>query len=490
MEAEASRKGNSIVTEQAPHRVRHFTEYLWAHSDDLGMLMLAGLALVIIWGVSRVEYFPHRGFHIVAREAISGDAPHYLIIVNSLLFDHSFEVQNAYDRVANGGLDAGARFRHGLPDHHTILVNRRTGHQTLWKFYLAGNTMRNPLPEFRAGPDVYEVPAHPVAFPALMAILLMPFHPPPDHVESDVGLLLVLIGWAGTLATYLMARRGGFGRGPALIAAGILLLASPWLAYSRDYFTETTIGLCLALAIWAWTDDRPIVAALFAAGAMLIKPPFALVGAGFVIEALREWRLRDAVKMALTLGVFGLALCGFNYWLAGTPVIAGAVAWQPALNLEALRDTLIHPEHGLVVFAPWTVFAVFPIGIAFDRFDAGSAMLRRMAWPLILFLVLLSITNFGPGYCYGPRYWVPFLPWLAVATVQALRFAGLRGRIVCALLILIGVAIAIPGTLQLPQMYSKPPSAAWQAIDHLAGLDYRWRRAMVLRGLERPPVSF
>ncbi len=425
-------------------------------------VLAAGLALLFIWGITQVEYDHHRGFQIVAREAISGDGPHYLIIVNSILFDHSLEVQHAYARAAEGGFDAGKRFRHGLPDHHTIVVNRRTGHHAPWGFPVAGwAAIRNPNNEFRPSPDVYEVPAHPVAFPALLALAIAPFHPAPAQVEPEVGLVLALIGWIGIVATYLMARRGGFRRTPALVAAGVLLLASPWLPYCKDYFAETTIGVCLALALLAWNDDRPIIAALLAAAAAIIKPSFAVVGAGFLIETIRERRWRDTIAMAVTLAVSAAALMGFNYWLAGTPVIAGVGEWQIAHYLDSFEVTMFHPEHGLVIFAPWTILAAFAIAHAYDRFEMDSAMLRRMAWPLILYLVLMAMTRFGPGYCYGPRYWVPFLPWLAVAAVQMLRTARRRTMVAGIVLIALGMAIAIPGTLQLPQMYSKSISDAW-----------------------------
>ena len=132
---------------------------------DIGLLLLAALALIFIWNVTEIEYTPGYGFQIVPRQAYSGDGPHYLIIINSLLFAHSLEVAGAYDRALHGGLAAGADRR--LPDHHTILVNRRTGDHALWMYSIAGVVIRNPKREFRPGPDVYEVPAHPIAFPAL-----------------------------------------------------------------------------------------------------------------------------------------------------------------------------------------------------------------------------------------------------------------------------------------------------------------------------------
>lgn len=440
--------------------------YLWS---DPALVILAGLALLLIWGVTRVELAPGSNLKIITPSAVSGDEPHYLIVVTSILFDHDLELQDDYERVRGGGLEAGRRWRGGLPDHHTIVVNRRTGHHANWMSSMGGVEIgrpfgiHNPLPEFAPSPDVYEVPAHPVAFPALLALVLAPFHPSINNVEPDVGFVLVLIAWAGTQATYLMARRGGLSRGLAILAAAVLLLASPWLPYCREYYPETTIGLTLALAMWAWSDDRPGLASFFAAGAAILKPSFAVVGAGFVIEAMLERRVRDAIRMAVILSICAVVLCAFNYWLAGTPLISGSEAWTSP-DLRQLPETLLDPSHGLFPFAPWTVFGVFAIAHAFDHFDAETAMLRRMAMPIVLYLILLVMAGFGPGFCYGPRFWVAFLPWLAVATMQAMRIAKRKGRIACALLIGLAMAIAIPAALRLPQLYSTPAWAAWQGL--------------------------
>jgi hypothetical protein len=93
------------------------------------------------------------------RTWVSGDEPHYLLVLNSILFDHDLELQEDYER-AKLGPDAGEI---PLPDHHTIIVNRRTGEQSTW-FENHWN------PELAPGPDVYEASAHPVAYPALLAV--------------------------------------------------------------------------------------------------------------------------------------------------------------------------------------------------------------------------------------------------------------------------------------------------------------------------------
>src|SRR5262249_13951643 len=137
--------------------------------------------------------------------------------------------------------------------HHTILVNRRTGGHQLWLDICWRLCLAIPLTnrEFAASADVYEVPAHPVAFPALVAALIAPLRPTPEEVESDVALVMVMFCWLGVVAPYALARRAGFSRGFASLAAVVLACASPWLPYSRSYYAEPVIGVALALALLA-----------------------------------------------------------------------------------------------------------------------------------------------------------------------------------------------------------------------------------------------
>ena len=221
------------------------------------------------------------------------------------------------------------------------------------------------------------------------------------------------------MVTFLIGRKVGMTQGTALGAALLLGLGSPWFAYARSYYSEPAIGLALALALYAFEADRLVLAALAVGAALWLKPPFALVGVGFVLELSWERRLRDAIVMSLVVGACGLALMSFNYWLARTFVISGAFGLLVAIDFHSLYDTLFEPSHGLLIFAPWAVLALFPLGHALCREPSHSSLLRRMALPIALYLVLLVIDQLGPGFCYGPRYWIPFMPWLAIAAVES-----------------------------------------------------------------------
>jgi len=419
------------------------------------------LLLVVFWAVTRVELLPDGRFEITSPHVIAGDEPHYLMVLNSILFDHDLELQDDYDRAAVG-LDAGGI---PLPDHHTILINRRLGKHGTW----ADNHWD---PDLSPGPDVYEVSSHPMAYPALLAVFLFPFHPKMEDVQRDASLVMVLISWLGAIVTFLLARKVGMGRGDALFATALLALASPWLAYARSFFVEPVIGLTAAVALWALEGERPLLAGGAAAAAAIFKPPFALIGGGFAIDRIQRKLWRDLIELVSVLSVCALALVAFNYWLARTPIISGNVSGALSLHsntakdFSPLRNSFIGGAHGLIIWAPWTIFAIFSIGLALFSVNRSPGFLHEMSLPIAMQVVIVTASNFGSGACYGPRYWVPYLPWMAVAAVHFFRSTGRIWKVALLLLVAVSIPISIAGALRYPQMFSRPPWFLW----HVQGL--------------------
>jgi hypothetical protein len=423
-----------------------------------GVIALFGILLFIFLILTRIEWHPGAGFSIVQPAVTMSDEPQYLLVINSLLFDHDLEVQDDYARVAEGGLEAGVHFRGSGIDHHSILVNRRTG-RSAYTSIDAPNPAPPCDPAFSPPQDTYEVSAHPPAFPALIALAIAPLRPDLARVEGDAALVLALIAWLGALATYMAGRQLGMTRGKAMLATMLLVGASPWLPYSRSFFSESATGLALILAVWAYNADRMILAGFGAASAAVLKPPFAIVGLGFIVNELLEGRRRNAVNLLVVLASSGLLLVGFNYWLAKMLILSGNAGFTP-FGFNHLYDTFLDPVHGLFYFAPWTLFVFLAIPFALRPHASGLKLVRQLVLPLIIYIALMSCT--GPGLCYGPRYWVPFLPWFALATVQIVERARRPAVLACAVLVLLSALIAIPGGLRYPEMFSKLPWAAWK----------------------------
>ncbi|HUO05298.1 MAG TPA: hypothetical protein VMU16_08890 [Candidatus Binataceae bacterium] len=398
-----------------------------------------------MWTASRVELVPGPDFRIAELAAVSGDEPTYVENTTNILFHHRL----SWEYTGGGG------------HPHEILVNRRTGRAAL-------RFLKDPR-FITPSPDIYAVSAHPPAFPLLMAACLAPFHlsgasQDTDRFYLDAYFVMMSISWLGALVTYFIGRRIGMERGFALLTT-LVLLSSPWLVYSKSYYSEPAIGLSLALALWALESRRPMLAGLAAGAAMAFKPSFVIAGAGLVLERLwaRSWR--DAIEMAAVLGACGIALLSFNFWLARTLLIVGSTVSVGAGNMDSfspkgsnpLYQTMLGPGVGLLNYAPWVIFSLLALGIVLFK---RSSPLRRIAFPMALYVVLLAFFNNGPSICYGPRYWVPMLPWLAIASVEGIRSMRWHSPIRYALgagylaAVIFGAAIAIPATLRYPQMFT------------------------------------
>jgi len=240
-----------------------------------------------------------------------------------------------------------------------------------------------------------------------------------------------------------------------MLAALLLACASPWLAYSRAYFRETTIGLAMVLAMCALAADRPIWSGLGAACIAVLKPAMAFIGACFAFDQFRDGRRRDAIKTAMVLVVPALAYLVASLLLQHTVVKSGL---RQLLSPRHRFDPLLDPQHGIVTFVPWALIGLIgsfraSLSLSSDR------LLRYMALPLAFNLVVSS--GVPSGYCFGPRYWVPFLPWLAVGTIRSIQQAGIATRLVFVLMVLVSVSIAIPSALCYPKIFDKTPIEVW-----------------------------
>jgi hypothetical protein len=417
------------------------------------------VALLFLYlAIPRLQWTPARGLEVVRPSVLSGDEPHYMLVVNSILFDHDLRLEDDYRRVHEGGAQAGLAFRGNELDHHTILVDKRTGAHGLWqevynwRVHVRCNWPCVPFlkvqPGFDPGPDVIEVPAHPVGFPALLALLIAPFRPTLQNSESLAFTALAFLAWLAVLATYFAARRSGLTPNEALLAALLAGIASPLLAYARSMFAEGAAALALALAYWALVAERPALAGAACAAAAVMKPPYGLIALAWAALRWRQGRKREAFRILAAAAAGGTALVIFNYALARTPAISGTIGFLPAQGPEAIGVHFFSNAHGLFAFVPWAAAAMFAL----------PAEMAIGALPVVLLFVSADL---GPvGFCYGPRYFVPFIPWLAIATVPVWKRARPALRVGLAVLAVLSALIAVGGALRYREMWDRPSIAA------------------------------
>jgi hypothetical protein len=436
---------------------------------------IAAIVLVIVcyFVVGLVDYWPpestrwpKKGWLVEKPEATSGDEPHYVVIFNSILFDHDVRVDPDYVRIKAGGYEAGAFWKGHDFGGHSILVDPRTG-----KHALCMNPCEQKEADLVGAPldQLVQYPAHPIGYPAVMALIAMPFQPARENAECAMGIIMILIAAAGVVFTYAVARKSGMGPKPAIAAAALLGVASSWLPYVKSYFAETSIGLLLVLGLFALRSGRALVAGLLVGVAMIMKQPSALFAAVWIVERWFAGRRRDAVWLTVGMVVCGLSLVTFNITFLKSFTTTGNLPFAWANGLSSLYDTLLHKTQGVLLYVPWVVLALLwgVIGSrpgAPEREGLVSVEARRqMIIPILLTIATVASVAWGPGFCYGPRYWVPLFPMMAILAVDFALAGGPWRRIVLGVAAAYAMAIAVPASFQYHRLFSTPPLTAYRA---------------------------
>lgn len=436
-------------------------------------LSIAGVGLAVAM-LSHLHWRPAtRAFEWSYPQARGGDEPHYLVIVNSLLSDGDFDVKDEYADALAGGPSAGDRARGRPLLHHTYVKDPRSGRTVPWqrvyRFWERPPCGPDGCAPFEPNrihgfPDLdatIEIPAHPPAFSVVLAGLLAPFSPRPPEVERDVAVALTAFAVATLFVAAGAARRAGLTRRETWAAVGLLAFASPWLVYTRSFFTEGLNALVLAAALWAALDRRWIVAGVCVGLAFAIKPIFVLVGVAWLLDRALERDARGFVRLAATLGGMGCALLLASAVAVGRARIDGGYPWLWPDGLQSAYGTLFDARHGLLWWTPWLVLLALP---AVQRLrERGTDRQARAPWrllalPPLFHFALLSSYGRIAGACVGPRYWIPFLPWLAIAALLAVRGSGRGGRIALGVLAAVAALAAVPATLGYDHLFREPPA--------------------------------
>jgi hypothetical protein len=295
------------------------------------------------------------------------------------------------------------------------------------------------------------------AAPFYLAALLLPAL---GSVQAAMLLNVLVTALTGMLVL-LCARRLGVGRTAAVGVALLFGLATLAWPYAKYFFSEPLSGLTLLAALYfllLYRDERRwpllVAAGLALAGALAVKTAnAAAIPLFFLLLAVYEWPTvgggarRDLVRyvsglalrslpMAAPVLLAGGVTLAYNYLRFGAPMDAGYLPIEQFSGRlqEGLLGLLLSPGRGLIFYAPVLLLLIPAAPVLWRAHRAEAAFILALAaWQTLLYA--RWHVWFG-GWCWGPRFLEPLMPFLALALGPWLEAAWRRAR---------GVRLAVMG---------------------------------------------
>ncbi|MDQ2914616.1 MAG: hypothetical protein M3T56_15385 [Chloroflexota bacterium] len=351
----------------------------------------------------------------------ASDEPHYMVIVQSIVFDHDLDLANDY---------AGQRYYEFYPE---------------------------PLPDvhgIHVGNAIYSL--RDMGLPVLTVI--------PYAVAGRTGVLTLICLFGALLAAqlYLLLRDLAFDRRIALLAVAVTVFVHPFLTYTTQIYPDLIAALMFVTVVrlirhGTATPLRNLALASAFVGTLpwlTTRAWFVAIGLGLVIAYVALWPRRDLVRRllaaALPFTALVLLLCYLNWRLFGW-FIPGAGYFlirdqQEILNYapqSGVPGLLFDRAFGLVPRAP--VYLLVFIGAASlwrrRRMYGTPLAALVLGWGFYFLYIADIVTWHADG---GPpsRYLLAGLPFLVVAVAGGLETVlASAGRLRTALLVFTGVAV-------------------------------------------------
>ena len=283
------------------------------------------------------------------------------------------------------------------------------------------------------------------------------------HVQAAVlSLLNPLFTALAAILIQAMCERLGASRAAARLAAlGYAIGTLAW-AYAVTDGTEALQGCLIALSTWALVAferdrrDRALwICGSALAWGVLTKTIIAVLVPPFVLGAWLACRSHGAnwpgaiarsAKLAAPVAI-GIAVVAWLNWVHfGSVIESGYNAQMFTHPLgSGLYGLLFSPTKGLVFYAPSVLLVPLGIVALFRRSMALAvvATLGAIVWTTLNAM----LPYWGGGWCWGPRYLVPILPFAfaAVGLAADWSHAGVIARALCAagfIINLLGVAVS------------------------------------------------
>lgn len=364
-------------------------------------------------------------FRLGLPRVFSGDEPHYLVMLNSILLDGDLDLTNNYASVHQGSEQAGQRLAGSLLDHHTVWFknDQRKDWPRIFQDWSTDAAGR-PVPQLSELPTA-EYSTHPPGQALLLAPFLIAFRntayvEPAAIACSTIAVIMAFFYFRALLRKYTSDSL-------AIDAISIIaFLGSPVWNYARTFYSEPYM---LLFAVGAYSlalrNKSFLLAGTFIGLGILMKPPFLLIAAPVLLMLAIGTHFRKAVLFSTPIVLAIAITLALNYYMFGS-IFAAAQEWRPGAFTRGALLMLASSKYGYFVIAPALIVALACWPAFFRTFPKDAIVL---AAPILIYYILFSsYAAWNGASAYGARYLVPLAPLVIVPLVSFRETIGWRFR--------------------------------------------------------------
>lgn len=316
------------------------------------------------------------------------------------------------------------------------------------------------------------------ASPAYAVAALIDDEDPPAHpflvspVPAAVTAALTAAAVAVALFVLLrgVASRTVAGAGTLTVATGTSL----WSVAADAMWPHGPAMLALAGMLVAWRRSHPVLAAVCAAVAVLVRPHLIVAVLVLALFCWRRERTRDGLVLAGGALVGVALLSDYSARVFGTPLpiagydapghLGGLLQHTPWQTIRELGLALTSPSHGLLVYSPVLIAAMLALAVSWRRVPAWT-LASAGAGLLYLLVQVRAVGHSGGADFFAYRISLEPLilaaPALAVATAETVQRQRWR---VTGIAALAAVSIGIHGYGAVVGGIDDDTTRAWHSI--------------------------
>ena len=293
---------------------------------------------------------------------------------------------------------------------------------------------------------------------------------------------------------FFVCRRQGLSARWSALAALVCGIASPMAPYAKYDYSQPLMGLALIGSLWLLLRglDKGGIGNWLGAGLflafgisarfelILVVPLYALIllwYPTFTLALPIHWRekIRPIVLFAAGAGLGVVTYLLVNYVRYGSPFDFGyADTFGSHSGIIGIVGNMVSPGRGLVVFFPVALLSFVGLGQRVMRLNIVAISLAIL---MLGYYILYSGVWIGwfSGWAWGPRYMIPFMPFLSMYAVMWLanqKFVWNRRSVLFAGLVAVSWVITLNGILfdfldYYSKLYTHVVADAVMGTEHL-----------------------